>query len=64
LGANGQTLPTVAFTSVNGSTIAGAITKSTSKALTVVVPNGAATGPVALCWPNETAISDGPVAIT
>jgi hypothetical protein len=64
LGTNGQTLPTIAFTTVNGSTIQGKISKFTTKALTVTVPNGAATGPISLCWPNETAVSDGPVAIT
>ncbi len=64
LGSNSQTLPTIAFTSVNGSTIDGTITKFTTKAITVTVPNGSATGPVALCWPNETAVSEGSVAIT
>ena len=64
LGTNSQTLPTIAFTSVNGSTIDGTITKFTTKAISVTVPNGAATGPIALCWPNETADSEGPVAIT
>ncbi len=64
LGSNSQTLPTIAFTSVNGSTIDGTITKFTTKAITVTVPNGSATGPIALCWPNETAVSEGSVAIT
>ena len=64
LGTNSQTLPTIAFTSVNGSTIDGTITKYSAKAISVTVPNGSATGPISLCWPNETAVSEGSVAIT
>jgi hypothetical protein len=64
LGTNGQTFPTVGFTSVTGSTIDGTITKVTSKLIEVTVPEGAATGPIDVAWPNETVASDGSVTIT
>ena len=63
LGANGQSKPQVAFTSLGGSTIAGPVTKATATALTVEVPNGAATGAVVIAWPDETLITSGSVTI-
>ena len=43
LGSNCQTHPQFGFTSVNGSTVAGAITTITAQQMVVAVPNGAAT---------------------
>ncbi len=63
LGANGQTMPTVGFTSVSGSTIAAKVT-GTATALVATVPNGAVTGPLYVAWPNETVVSDGSIKIT
>ena len=64
LGANGQTKPQVAFTSLGGSTVAGPVIKATATAITVEVPNGAATGAIVIAWPNETLTTSGSVTIT
>jgi YVTN family beta-propeller protein len=63
LSSTGQTRPTVSFTSLSGSTIAGAVTTATATKLAVVVPNGAATGPVSIAWPDEVLTSDGSIVI-
>jgi hypothetical protein len=52
LGPNGQTVPSVGFTSVVGSTVTGVVVSATSTAIKVKVPNGAASGPVTLVWPQ------------
>ena len=64
LGSNLQTRPTVAFTSLGGSTIAGAIASATATKITVDVPNGAATGPISIAWPNEVLVSDSSITIS
>ncbi len=63
LSSNGQTRPTVSFTSLSGSTIAGSVTTATATKLAVVVPNGAATGPVSIAWPDEVLTSEGSIVI-
>ena len=63
LSSTGQTRPTVSFTSISGSTIAGAVTTATATKLAVVVPNGAATGPVSIAWPDEVLTSEGSIVI-
>ena len=63
LSASGQTRPTVSFTSLNGSTIAGQVTTATATKLAVLVPNGAATGPVSIAWPDEVLTSEGSIVI-
>ncbi len=63
LTSTGQTRPTVSFTSLSGSTIAGAVTSATATKLAVLVPNGAATGPVSIAWPDEVLTSEGSIAI-
>ena len=63
LGPNGQSEPMVGFTSVNGSTVIAKITSITAELIDVTVPNGAATGPIDVAWPNETVVSDGSIAI-
>ena len=65
LGSNGQTKPTaIDFTSVNGSTVTASVVSVTATQIVVLVPNGAATGPVALVWPDEILITEGNVTIT
>jgi YVTN family beta-propeller protein len=63
LGATGQSKPSVAFTSLGGSTIAGPVTTATATKVTVEVPNGAATGTITVAWTGETLTSDGPITI-
>ncbi len=66
LGSTGQP-PQVAFTSPDGSTdLTGIVvaSKSSATALVVTVPNGAATGPVTVAWPDVTFVSQGSIAIT
>ena len=64
LGATGQSAdPSVAFTSLGGSTIAGPISSATATSIVVEVPNGAATGAVSIAWPDEVLTSDGTIVI-
>ena len=62
----GKQLPTVSFTSPDGSTDARGTVLATSTAtqLVVVVPNDAVTGVVSLSWPGETFFSLTSVAVT
>jgi YVTN family beta-propeller protein len=64
LGSSQQTPPIVAFTSLAGSTIAASISSASATAIVVHVPNGAATGPLTVAWPNETLVSDASIKIT
>jgi hypothetical protein len=64
LGADQPSTPNVSFTSVAGSPIAGKVVSATATKLVVYVPPGAATGPISVAWPDETAVSDGSVKIT
>ena len=64
LGSNQATRPTVAFTSLGDSTIAGAIASATATKITVDVPNGAETGPISIAWPNEVLVSTSSITIT
>jgi DNA-binding beta-propeller fold protein YncE len=58
LGPNGQSVPSVGFTSVGGSVVTAPIVSATATSIKVRVPNGAAKGPVTLVWPQETAVSE------
>jgi YVTN family beta-propeller protein len=64
LGANLDTRPTVAFTSLGGSTIAAAIATATATSISVDVPNGAETGPISIAWPTEVLVSEGSITIS
>ncbi len=64
LGPQGTSEPSVAFTSVGGSTVADKNATYSSTKIVVHVPPGAATGPISVAWPDETVVSDGSVKIT